>query len=277
MLRSLVGSEMCIRDRYKSALEKLAQCETRQYDQKQALMAKLIHCSLLQNEELDDENEIHHNDDVREDDLRGLLCDAGLLLQMPGGVTENELLLTENVAKAQASLGRWVDAEDTVARAVVVAKALHLERDPESAAASIARIAAILGDGGSRARMLEHTEEAVRILREHPSSAAQTVTWIQCCSIASIYMEEKRYEEANRILEEATPALCQVLGETNVSVAFVLRDHAEVCLALGKRQEAKVLFKMAYTAMQANDDCFGEDDLLRVYNGTKLHIELAEL
>ena len=44
-------------------------------------------------------------------------------------------------------------------------------------------------------------------------------------------MEQDRLDEALAILEKAAPRLAEVLGATDVSVAYVFRDHAEVCFA----------------------------------------------
>merc|ERR1712216_747926 len=91
-----------------------------------------------------------------------------------------------------------------------------------------------------------YAEQAVQILQQNPSLQTEVVTLVQCCAVAALYLEQKRFEEAKTILEHTTPKLCEALGETHMSVCYVLRDYAEVCFALGLRQQAKKLFKQAY-------------------------------
>lgn len=258
---------------YTLSLALLKESQEQQYDRTREVLAKIISTSLLLTEEVDEEGTLIHRDEGREDTLKGLLCDATLLLQMPGGATVSELHLSESVAKAQAGLGRWDEAELLYARAVELAAQLYSESDPGAVATVMARVASLLSDELKLENALEYAEGAVRLLKEH-QSGTQAVTLLQCCAVATIYFEQKRHEEAKKILEEATPMLCEELGPMHISVAFVLRDYAEVCFALGLRQESKMLFKQAYEAMKAHPDCFGEDDMVRVYNGTKMHIEI---
>jgi len=260
---------------YFEALELLNKADDDHSESKREVTAKLILNSLCMVEDFDDETDaIKHSDADHEDKLKSLICDAEYMLGIPGAPTPNELLLTESIAKAKISLGKIESAQEDCEQAIGLAKQLYMEREPQTVASVLARMAAVLGDS---TQGFQYAEEALEILKQIPELQNEVATLVQCSAVASNYVDQGRLEEAHQILEKTAPQLVGALGATHISVAYLFRDHAEVCFAQGKRLEAKKLFKQAYEAMDANRDCFGEDDMLRCYNGMKMYIEVPEI
>jgi len=270
---------------YGDALELFKQCD--ESDERRAHIidttAQLMFSMLEQEESLNEDGEISHSREDHEELLSGLVLDSALLIMDLPQHCESGLVLIERSARAQASLGKWKAASSLCEDAVEAASVVY-EQQPHKVAEIMSRCAALLTSDPINypqamteeifSQALKLSEDAMELVKQAASPENEVGTLLQCCSVGGIYVEQKKYSEAKAILAEAIPILGKILGPTHVSLAYVVRDYAEACLALGFILDAKNLFKQAHMAMQQNRDCFGEDDILRCYNGTQLHIAL---
>jgi len=280
-IASAAGKAAIAETYYQTALNLFKQCEKgpEQAAFVSEAMAQLLWAVLEQEESLTEDGKIAHCREEHEELLRGLVLDSALLVQQMSGYSASSLKLLERTMQAQVSLGKWNAARLLCDDVVDAASEVH-EHEPHKLAAVMARAASLLTSNvaASSAETVEQalqlSEKAMKLVKATDAAENQVGTLLQCCSVAAAYVELKRHSEAKAILGEAIPLLSKALGASHVSLAYVLRDCAEANLALGLILEAKSMFKQAHIAMKQNVDCFGEDDILRCYNGTQLRIQL---